>query len=244
MKKQPNSETSRSAVGRDAYTGGAYLEKNPLWHTGESPFKVKQILKMLRKGTLHPGTICEVGCGAGEVLKLLQEQMDNTCHFWGYDISPQALQMCSGKANERLQFKLGDVSREDGAFFDLILVLDVIEHVEDYFGFLQAIRPKSDLKIFHFPLDLSVQAVARKRGLLTRRELYGHIQYFTKDTALATLEDLHYEILDYFYTPRCIELARQTIQKVAVLPRMLCFALRPDLTVRILGGYSLLVLAR
>ena len=235
---------SRSAVGRNAYMCGAYLEKNPLWHTDESPFKVKQLLKMFRQDGLHLENICEVGCGAGEVLKLLQEQMDDKCSFWGYDISPQALEMCRGKANQRLQFKLGDVSREEDAFFDLILVLDVIEYVEDYLGFLEAIRPKSDLKIFHFPLDLSVQALARRRGLLTRRELYGHIQYFTKETALATLEDLHYEILDYFYTPRCIELAKQMIQKVAVLPRMLCFALHQDLTVRILGGYSLLVLAR
>ena len=39
----------RNAVGRGAYTSGAYLEKNPLWHTDESPFKVKQILKMIRK---------------------------------------------------------------------------------------------------------------------------------------------------------------------------------------------------
>src|SRR5580704_3226198 len=146
-----STQASQKAVGRNPYTGGAYLEKNPLWHTDESPFKVKQLLKMFRKNGLHPGTICEVGCGAGEVLNLLQPQLDNACHFWGYDISPQALEMCQDKTKERLQFKLGDISREEGAFFDLILVLDVIEHVEDYFGFLESIRPKSDLKIFHFP---------------------------------------------------------------------------------------------
>lgn len=235
---------SKTASGRRLYTSGAYLEKNPLWHADESPFKVKQILRMLQKDKLQPKTICEVGCGVGEVLRLLQEQMDETCRFWGYDIAPQALELCQSKANERLQFKLADLSQEDGVFYDVLLVLDVIEHVEDYFGFLSGIRSKGDLKIFHFPLDLSVQAVIRRRGLLTRRELYGHIQYFTKETALATLQDLHYEVLDYFYTPRCIELAKQLIQKIAVLPRMACFALNQDLTARILGGYSLLVLAR
>jgi SAM-dependent methyltransferase len=239
-----STQASRNALGRNLYTGGAYLEKNPLWHADESPFKVKQLLKMFRKNRLHPRTICEVGCGAGEVLKLLQEHMDNSCRFWGYDISPQALEMCRAKANPRLEFRLADISREEESVFDLILVLDVIEHVEDYLGFLEGVRPKADLKIFHFPLDLSVQAVARKQGLLTRRGLYGHIHYFTKETALATLEDLHYEIVDYFYTPRCIELARQVIQKIAVLPRTVCFAIHQDLTARILGGYSLLVLAR
>lgn len=239
-----STKMSKTASGRRLYTSGAYLEKNPLWHADESPFKVKQILRMLQKDKLQPKTICEVGCGVGEVLRLLQEQMDETCRFWGYDIAPQALELCQSKANERLQFKLADLSQEDGVFYDVLLVLDVIEHVEDYFGFLSGIRSKGDLKIFHFPLDLSVQAVIRRRGLLTRRELYGHIQYFTKETALATLQDLHYEVLDYFYTPRCIELAKQLIQKIAVLPRMACFALNQDLTARILGGYSLLVLAR
>jgi cyclopropane fatty-acyl-phospholipid synthase-like methyltransferase len=235
---------SGKVLGRNMYADGEYVHKNPLWHADESPFKVKQIQRMLAKNSLQSKTICEVGCGAGEVLKLLQEKMDNECSFWGYEISAQALEMCKSKANERLQFRLADISEEEGTFFDVILVLDVIEHVEDYFGFLNGIRPKSDLKIFHFPLDLSVQAVLRKRGLLTRRELYGHLQYFTKETALETLKDVGYELLDYFYTSRCIELAKQTIQKIAVLPRKICFAIDQDLTVRVLGGYSLLVLAR
>ena len=226
------------------YTGGGYLDKNPIWHVDESPFKAKQILRMIRENHLEPKTICEVGCGAGEVLKLLLERMDGTCAFRGYDISPQALEMCRSRENERLRFTLGDLSQEEGAFFDLILVLDVVEHVEDYFGFLRGIRSKGDLKIFHFPLDLSVQAVLRKRGLLKRRELYGHIHYFTRETALRSLEDAGYRVLDEFYTPRCIELAKETIQKIASLPRRICFAIHEELTVRILGGYSLLVLAR
>jgi len=235
---------SGKVLERNMYMDGGYLDKNPLWHIDESPFKVSQILRMIQRHHLHPKTVCEVGCGAGEVLKLLQERLHKDCSFCGYDISPQALEMCKARANERLQFKLADIIQEEETFFDMILVLDVIEHVEDYFGFLNGIRRKGDLKIFHFPLDLSVQAVARKRGLLKRRELYGHIQYFTKETALETLKDVGYELLDSFYTPRCIDLAKETIQKIAVLPRKLCFAIHQDLTVRILGGYSLLVLAR
>ncbi len=237
-------ETVSKMLKRNIYTDGAYLAKNPLWHTDESSFKVKQILRMLQKNHLQPTTICEVGCGAGEVLRLLQEEMDNACRFWGYDISPQAMEMCKSRANEKLQFKLADISREEHTFFDLILVLDVFEHVEDYFGFLDGIRPKSDLKIFHIPLDLSVQAVFRKQGLLKRRELWGHLHYFTKETALETLKDVGYELLDYFYTPRGIELATETVHKLALLPRMICFWIHQDLAVRTLGGYGLLVLAR
>jgi cyclopropane fatty-acyl-phospholipid synthase-like methyltransferase len=236
--------TSTKMLTRNIYTDGTYLDNNPLWHTDESPFKVKQILRMMKKHDLKPVTICEVGCGAGEVLRLLQQKMDNACRFSGYDISPQAIEMCRSRSNERLQFKLADIGREENAFFDLILVLDVFEHVQDYFGFLNAIRAKSDLKIFHIPLDLSVQAVLRKGGLLKRRELWGHLHYFTKETALETLKDVGYQVLDYSYTPRGIELAKEAVHKLALLPRMLGFWIDPDLAVRTLGGYGLLVLAR
>jgi cyclopropane fatty-acyl-phospholipid synthase-like methyltransferase len=237
-------KVSANLIEHNMYLDGAYLEKNPHWHIEESPFKARQIVRMMEKNHLKPKTVCEVGCGAGEVLKILQKGLDGSTIFWGYDISPQALEMCQSRANEKLQFKLADISQEEGAFFDLLLVLDVFEHIENYYGFLRGIRSKGDLKMFHIPLDLSVQAVARKRGLLTRRELYGHIQQFTKDTALETLRDAGYEILDYFYTPRSLDLANDTIKKIAALPRRLFFTMDQDLAVRILGGYSLMVLAR
>ena len=152
--------------------------------------------------------------------------------------------MSRSRASERVQFTLGDVSQEEGAFFDLMLVLDVFEHVEDYFGFLTAIRPRSALKIFHIPLDLSVQTVLRKRGLLKRRELHRHLHYFTKETALETLKDSGYTLLDYFFSAHTIECGQEIGQKIARLPRKMCFALHQDLTVRMLGGYSLLVLVK
>jgi len=64
-----------------------------------------------------------------------------------------------------------------------------------------------------------------------------------KITALETLRDVCYEVLDHVFTPRCIELGEETTQKIARLPRKICFAIHQELTVRILGGYSLLVLA-
>jgi len=237
-------KVSRIVLGRNIYVDGEYLKRNPIWHVEESPFKARQILKMMERNRLRPKTICDVGCGAGEVIKLLQPMMDPACLFWGYDISPQALEMCKSRESERLQFKLADVAQEDDTVFDLMLVLDVVEHVEDYFGFLKGIRPKSELKIFHIPLDLSVQTVLRKGALLKRREVHGHLHYFTKETALETLRDVGYEPLDYFFTPRCVELGEETAQKIARLPRKIGFAIHQDLTVRLLGGYGLLVLAK
>jgi len=247
--RQNTDENSQRLVSIDSesaiYRDGSYLKYNPSWHAEESPFKVKQILRMVERQRLAPKSVCDVGCGAGIVLAELQSHLPSDCICWGYDVSPDALSMCASRGNENLRFRLRDIRKDQSdTFFDLLLMLDVFEHVEDYIGLIRAVRSKAKLKLFHIPLDLSVQAVLRKNGLLLRRDHHAHLHYFTKETALRTLTDVGYQIVDYFYTPRCIELGDKFIQRVARLPRKLCFGISTDLTVRVLGGYSLMVLAQ
>jgi len=231
---------SESAIYRD----GRYLKNNPSWHIEESPFKVTQIRRMIRQQNLAPKTVCDVGCGAGLVLAELQPHLPPDCVCWGYDVSPHALTMSANRGNKNLRFRLRDIRTDEcDTFFDLLLMLDVFEHVEDYMGLVRAVRSKAKQKLFHIPLDLSVQAVVRRNGLLLRRDHHAHLHYFTKETALRTLTDVGYTIVDHFYTPRCIELGDLLVQKIARIPRKLAFAVSPDVTVRMLGGYSLMVLA-
>ena len=229
---------------QSVYTSGDILRKILTWHVEESPWKAQHIMPMMKRHHLMPSTVCEVGCGSGEVLRLLQKSMSDTCTFWGYDISPQAFEMCKAKANDRLHFKLADFTQEQDVFFDLLLVLDVIEHLEDYFSFLRALKPKSRYKLIHIPLEVSVQGVWRGKIFLRNRELHGHLHYFTKETALRTLEDIGYEVLDFSYSPE-YELPTTLLQtKLMKLPRRLFYALQKDWAVRVLGGTRLLVLAQ
>jgi cyclopropane fatty-acyl-phospholipid synthase-like methyltransferase len=228
----------------EIYINGSYLEKHPQWHIEESTWKVKHILRMLKRHHLVPSTICEVGCGAGEVLRLLQAHMSDECTLWGYDISPQALEMCQERTNERLHFKLADIRQEQGVFFDLILMLDVVEHVEDYLSFLRDLKHKSRYKMFHIPLDISVQTILRGKTLIRNRDVHGHIHYFTKETVLRTLEDVGYEVLDYSYSPEYELDAPLLSTNLMKLPRKVFFALHEDWAVRLLGGSRLLVLAK
>ncbi len=168
--------------------------------------------------------------------------------FWGYEISPQAFELCKSRENEKLHFRLADVRQETDAVFDLILLIDVIEHLEDYFSFLREIKPKSQYKILHIPLDLNLSQIVRG-SLINKREISGHLHYFTADIALQMLKDVGYEVLDYFYTPAAIELPAKAItteikRNLLRLPRKVSFALWRDLAVRVFGGWSLLVLAQ
>lgn len=244
MSQNPHQREDRRTF-TDLYTRGDYGEKNPNWHVEESPWKAEQIVLMLRKHAITPATICDVGCGAGEVLKQLQDHIGIACDLTGYDISPQAIELAARRANNLLHFKLADIQEEEGTHFDLVLVLDVLEHVEDYFTFLRTIKARSTYSIFHIPLDLSVQTIARPGGLIKVRSAYGHIHYFTAEIALQILRDTGFEVLDYFYTRRAIELPPAELsRKILYMPRKALFALHQNFAARLLGGFSLLVLAQ
>jgi cyclopropane fatty-acyl-phospholipid synthase-like methyltransferase len=228
------------------YENGIYFEKNPTWHEEDSPWKAKQIVKILKKNNIAPSSICEVGCGAGEILNCLtNEYDDNKVTFSGYDISPQAFSICSKKERKNLNFFLKDLFDEEQLKFDVTMAIDVFEHIEDYFSFLRKLKVKGSYKVFHIPLDLSVQTVLRGKTIANARSLYGHIHYFTKEIALASLRDTGYEVVDYFYTNSLLELPNLSVQaRLMKLPRKLLFSIHQDLTVRVLGGFSLLVLAK
>ncbi len=226
------------------YQSGEYVERNPTYHVEDSAWKAGQVLKLIRKHKLQPRTVCEVGCGAGEILKQLQMALPPETDFLGYEISPQAFALCRQRENDRLRFFRADLITSDSPAFDLLLCLDVLEHVEDYFGFLRGLRGKATHKIFHIPLDLSAQWVWRADPIMRERQQAGHLHYFTKETALATLRDTGYDVVDWFYTAGAIANPRSVKARLASWPRRLLSEMNQDWVVRVLGGYSLLVLAK
>ena len=230
---------------RKIYSDGRYFEINPTWHEEDSPWKAEQIARILKKNGIQPSSICEIGCGAGEILRNLKNQFNENVTCSGYEISPQAFEICKRKESENLEFHFDDLLANEGIQFDVVMAIDVFEHVEDYFGFLRKLHSKGRYQVFHIPLDLSVQTVIRGFPITNARKLVGHIHYFTKETALATLNDTGYEVVDYFYTNGLVDLPHRGWKSwLLKLPRKVLFFIHNDWSVRILGGSSLLVLTK
>jgi cyclopropane fatty-acyl-phospholipid synthase-like methyltransferase len=225
------------------YEQQLYAERNPTWHEEDAPWKARHIERMLRKHDLPTGRICEIGCGTGEILLAL-EQAFPRASLAGYEISPHAYGRAKRKETPRTKFHLSDAS-EIQEMFDVALAIDVLEHVEDYMDFIKRVNSLARYKIFHIPLDLSVQSVLRADPILGLRESVGHIHYFFKQTALSTIEDCGGRVIDHHYTASRLELPNQGFtSRLMKLPRRLMFGLHQDFAVRLLGGYSLLVLAK
>jgi len=236
---------SQTMTAQSFYETGDYLKHNESWHTEDSPWKASNILKILRRNQLQPQTVCEVGCGAGEILRQMSRELPDTTRYFGYEISPQAYEMSKDRENEQTSFYLRDLLEEDDSVrYDLVMSIDVFEHVEDDFGFVRKLKDRGEYKIYHIPLDISVNGILQDKFMYGRKTV-GHIHYYTKETALAILEDTGHEIIDYFYTADSLELPRKTWKsKIAKIPRKLLFGTKPDLTVKLFGGFSLMVLAR
>src|SRR5579872_1143951 len=227
----------------DPHINGEYLQKNPSWHIEYSPWKAENVLRLLAKHNLHPRTIGDVGCGVGEVLRQLQIKMPAECRFWGYDIAPAAIRMAKERENERLSVQLADFGEVETPRFDLALVLEVVDHIEEYLGFLRMLRTRAEWKIIGFSLDITVLS-ALGTGMFTKwRDGLSHLHHFNKEIALDTLRHTGYEVVDYCYGPW----PNQSRGLPATMLRALrgfSFALNPDLSARMFGGSNLVVLAR
>jgi len=227
----------------DIYINGEYLKHNPTWDSEDAPWKVERIFQMIEKYRLDPKTVCEVGCGAGAILSGLTEKMQGIL-FTGYEIAPAAYELCKKHETAPVRFVFGDFTAEPSRC-DLLLLIDLIEHFEDSFSFLRAVKPRSKHTIFHVPLEMHVLSALYPRFLLGQWTKVGHLHFFLKDLALRLLEETGYEIVDYTYTAG-FALPRDYGWKDRLLrvPRKFFFRIAPDFTVRVFGGYSLLVLVK
>lgn len=175
-------------------------------------------------------SIGEVDCGAGDILVHLAKYLLNT-KMTGFDISPQAAEFCQKHQHVNagiLEFHLGDFHIMNQQKFDVLLI-----------------RLHASYFMFHIPLNLSASSVLRGAPLMKIREKVGHLHYYTKDLALATLRDPGYEIINWQYTGASLNSPNRSWKtQLAGILRRLVYAVHKDFGVRLLGGETLIVLTK
>lgn len=230
----------------DIYSDGTYLEMVPSWHSEDSAWKARQIMRGIAQAKIKPLNICDVGCGAGEIVWELADNMPQEVRFFGFEPSPQASSLQRPCSDGRIRFIQGDFFEQSSEHFDLVLAIDVFEHIPDYLGFLQALRQRADYAIFHIPMDLTVLNLLNLSALTHTRNTLGHLHFFDRESALAALKACGYAILDEFLTNWIEELPHRASTQ-PVLRRSLVTAKAiwgERKAVQLLGGHSLLVVTR
>jgi methylase of polypeptide subunit release factors len=104
------------------YTSGEYLARNPTWHEEDSSWKASQIVSLLHANRVTPGSVCEIGCGAGEIIRCMASNLPDS-RFVGYDISPQAISRAQHKTRANLSYIEGDAFASD-THYDLAMAIE------------------------------------------------------------------------------------------------------------------------
>jgi SAM-dependent methyltransferase len=226
------------------YSDRQYLDNNPDWHLEDTKWKAGEIDAILRRNGVSWHSGVEVGCGSGGIVAELARRYPQNS-LTGYDVAKDADAFWSRHTEKNANYKHADFLAGNDRK-DLLMLIDVFEHVDDYMGFLRQLSGRADTFVFHIPLDLHVQGLLR-RSYMRARKVVGHLHYFTRESALATLTDTGYEIVDWSYTDVSGQANKSTraMRTRLINPvRRLLSSAAPNLAALLLGGFSLVVLCR
>lgn len=232
------------------YGSGEYLSHNPTWGREDSYWKVKEVFKTIPDGFLEENipvggfSVADIGCGGGGVIgnfaQMLKEKGYNVGSAVGFDVTDTPLEMAR-KEWKGVEFVKGDIS-DSGRYFDIGLLIDVVEHVENPDEFVRCAASNCRYLVFHIPLDDNYNfKVRRKYEYLVRT--FGHIHYFNARSCLEFLKRTGVRVIASRYTPGfMLPSSRVHLPaKVAFVPRLIAYCVSKPLSARILGGYSLMV---
>lgn len=150
------------------------LESRHWWFRGRRRAIVELGLLLVPRG----GSVVDAGCGTGADLAAFPASYGRH----GLDISPTAIAFARENHPE-VSFEVGAVPEAGGTAIgaaDLVLLCDVLEHIEDHVGFLQGLvsmmKPGSNL-LLTVPAD--------PRLWSPHDEVYGHFRRYTRSSLAA-----------------------------------------------------------
>ena len=236
----------------DRYLSGDYTKKNHSYHIEDSNFKWSNFVKILKKSNLNlnkVNSVSDIGCGSGQILiKASNSNLFNKqCIFDGYDINPDAINAAK-KNSSKVSFFNEDFVNIKEVKRNLIIAADVFEHVQDTYNFLTKLKDKGDFFLFNIPLEISLFSMIRKKNIFQHSfKNVGHLHFYTKRTALLTLENVGFEVLNCNLVNNRFEEFKNNKKITSLLvsfPQLIVEKLSQNLACSVFGGYSLVVLAK
>ncbi len=232
----------------NVYKDGTYLKNNPTWHAEDASWKLGKLQQVLKRAKLTDAfkTVCDMGCGSGELIKLWAAEQPQM-RFTGYDISRQAYELCLQHKPENVSFCCEE--NKPAGPFDLALGIDVMEHVVEDEAWLEEVTHLAPTIVLHVPLQLSLFAVLHPEFLANEFHLVGHVHAYTMPFLKRLLKRHNLEILAVSYDNKYMEKPTYTPknvkQKIDWFVRKVMYKFFPSSLAAIIdGGYSAMIVCR
>ena len=139
----------------------------------------------------------------------------------GYDVSESGINLAKKRNNLNVKYFLTDknLSNIEKNYYDIVTLLEVIEHVYDPHEFLVNIKSKMKKKgkiIISTPFhgyfkNLAIALTNKFDHHFNPLWLHGHIKFFSKRTIIQILEDNGFKINTIYYSGRFYPLSKSMI---------------------------------
>ena len=161
------------------------MELETEWLRHGAVGKVDSVEALLNRQGVKPVTVLELGCGTGGVITECQRRGLGV-EFTAVDYSKRAIGYLESHS-EGIHCMTADIT--DPAFtfndsFDVVILCHVLEHLEDPLKFLQSMTAKISFRYLVAEVPLEDLLASRIKNLVRdrRRNLSGHVQFFTEKT--------------------------------------------------------------
>jgi SAM-dependent methyltransferase len=195
------------------YVKGEYIHNTPLLHEESSPWKLSKIIPLVRSLFQHgygkaEVNILDIGGGAGVILKELstyiKTNFQTKVNKYVLDLSPQMLEAQKKKNTDIIRALNEDIRHTSigDKEIDLVLLIDVLEHIPEPTQALEEIRRIADYLILKVPLEDSIfhgtwNFLNRGKPRRYDRDVYGHINLYNLRRLISQIKEHAGVILDY-----------------------------------------------
>ena len=108
----------------DLYKDLYDLDENHWWHVSKRNFCLQLISKYIKK---DKSKILDVGCGSGRNIEIFSKFGE----CYGIDISRESIRFCKKRGLKNVRIGSCYSTGYNNSSFDLITILDVLEHTDD-----------------------------------------------------------------------------------------------------------------
>jgi SAM-dependent methyltransferase len=166
---------------------GDLIDRHPWWQA-----RSRLTLELLKRlGIRPPARVLDAGCGWGTTLKALEQQGYQVV---GADISRRALEGLDGPGRELVELDLTQPLPPGIEPFDVVLALDVIEHLDDDRAAVARLGELIN------PGGIVVVSVPALPDLFTEFDaIQGHRRRYVPDVLRASFEGSHLNIERVFW---------------------------------------------
>lgn len=200
---------------RNLYITDEYIIKNPSLHEEDSPWKVSKIIPLIDEFieclSKEEINLLDVGGGAGLILNAISTYIEEShgiqVNKFALDLSPAMLEIQKERNPDSKKALNEDIRKTSlgDKEIDLILMIDVLEHVPNPTEALEEVKRISKFAILKVPLednllDRTLNFIKRGRPRQNAIETVGHINVYNFEKLRYQIEKHTGYVLDSYFT--------------------------------------------